>query len=146
MDNLGVKRSPSLEELFSGNDVIVELAPYHAGNHHIINEAILRSIPPGGVFVNIARGAMVDEEALIRVARERAEDLQVGLDVYEQEPLPKESALRGLPNVALLPHIAGPTKDRRRDTTRLAIENLGCFVRGEAIPNCMTPEIYDLST
>jgi phosphoglycerate dehydrogenase-like enzyme len=83
---------------------------------------------------------------LVRVARERADDLQVALDVYETEPLPKDSPLRGLPNVALLPHIAGPTKDRRRDSTALALDNLEKFVRGEEIPGLITPEVYDRST
>jgi phosphoglycerate dehydrogenase-like enzyme len=142
----GVRRSPSLEELFSGNDVVVELAPYHAKNHHIVTESLLQSIRPGGVFINIGRGAVVDEEALIRVARERADDLQVGLDVYEKEPLAKDSALRGLPNVALLPHIAGPTKDRRRDSAFLAMENLAHFVHGRAISDPITLDVYDRST
>jgi phosphoglycerate dehydrogenase-like enzyme len=142
----GVERSGSLEDLFSGSDVIIELAAYSPKNHHIVTEKLLRSIRPGGVFVNIGRGAVVDEAALVRVARERADDLQVALDVYETEPLPKDSPLRGLPNVALLPHIAGPTKDRRRDSTALALDNLEKFVRGEEIPGLITPEIYDRST
>ncbi|MEY3481435.1 MAG: D-3-phosphoglycerate dehydrogenase, partial [Verrucomicrobiota bacterium] len=142
----GVQRADSLEELFAGNDVIIELAPYSPKNHHIVTEKLLRSIRPGGVFVNIGRGAVVDEAALVRVAKERADDLQVALDVYENEPLPKDSPLRGIPNVALLPHIAGPTKDRRRDSTALALDNLEKFVRGEEIPGLITPEVYDRAT
>ena len=143
---MDVKRSPSLESLFADNEVVVELAPYHEKNHHIVTEELLRSIPPGGVFVNIGRGAVVDEAALIRVAKERADDLQVGLDVFEKEPLAVDSELRGLPNVALLPHIAGPTKDRRCDSTLLAIENLTRFARGEAVEDVVTPDIFDRST
>ena len=142
----GVQRADSLEELFAGNDVIIELAPYSPKNHHIVTEKLLRSIPSGGVFVNIGRGAVVDEAALVRVAKERADDLQVALDVYETEPLPKDSPLRGIPNVALLPHIAGPTKDRRRDSTALALDNLEKFVRGEEMPGLITPEVYDRAT
>jgi phosphoglycerate dehydrogenase-like enzyme len=141
-----VKRSTSLEELFSENDVIIELAPYHERNHHIVTEALLRSIPEGGAFINIGRGAVVDEEAMIRVAKDRIDDLQLGLDVYETEPLAVDSPLRGMPNVALLPHIAGPTKDRRCDSAALAIENMGRFARGEEIPDTITPEQYDRST
>jgi phosphoglycerate dehydrogenase-like enzyme len=142
----GVHRSSSLENLFSENDVVVELAPYHSKNHHIVTGSLLRSIPSGGVFVNIGRGAVVDESAMIDVARERADDLQIGLDVYEKEPLALDSPLRGLPNVALLPHIAGPTKDRRCDSTMLAIENIERMVRGETIPDLITPDIYDRAT
>lgn len=142
----GVERAASLEELFAGNDVIVELAAYSPKNHHIVTEKLLRSIRPGGVFVNIGRGAVVDEAALARVARERTDDLEIALDVYETEPLPKDSPLRGLRNVALLPHIAGPTKDRRRDSTALALDNLDKFIRGEKIADTITPELYDRST
>ena len=142
----GVQRSASLENLFAENDVIVELAPYHAKNHHIVTEKLLRSIKPGGAFINIGRGAVVDEAAMIRVATERQGDLQIGLDVYETEPLPADSALRGLSNVALLPHIAGPTKDRRQDTAALAVENLTRFARGEEIPDLITLDIYDRAT
>lgn len=142
----GIERSDSLENLFSQNDVVIELAAYSPKNHHIVTEKLLRSIKPGGALVNIGRGAVIDEAALVRVARERADDLQIALDVYETEPLPKDSPLRGLPNVALLPHIAGPTKDRRRDSTALALDNLEKFLRGETIPDTITPDVYDRST
>ena len=142
----GAQRSSSLENLFAHNDVIVELAPYHAKNHHIVTEKLLRSIKPGGAFINIGRGAVVDEAAMIRVATERQDDLQIGLDVYETEPLPADSALRGLSNVALLPHIAGPTKDRRQDSAALAVENLARFARGEQIHDPITLDVYDRAT
>ena len=89
---------------------------------------------------------MVDEAALIRVARDRADDLQIGLDVYETEPLPKDSPLRGIPNIALLPHIAGPTKDRRQDTASFAIENLQRFLQGKPLESLITLEIFDRAT
>jgi phosphoglycerate dehydrogenase-like enzyme len=142
----GVTRSTSLEHLFSQHDIVVELAPYTEKNHHIVTEKLLRSIRPGGTFINIGRGAVVDEAALIRVARDRAADLQIGLDVYETEPLPKDSPLRGLPNVALLPHIAGPTKDRRQDTASFAIENLQRFLQGKPLESMITLDVYDRAT
>jgi len=145
-DEHGVRRANSLEELFSQNDVIIELAPYHERNHHIVTEELLRSIPSGGAFINIGRGAVVDEAALIRVAQDRTEDLQLGLDVYEKEPLAQDSPLRGMPNVALLPHIAGPTKDRRCDSAALAIENLARFAAGEKVADAITPEQFDRAT
>jgi phosphoglycerate dehydrogenase-like enzyme len=143
MEERGVKRCHSLPDLFSRNEVIVELAPYTPENFQIVTEELLRSIRPGGVFVNIGRGEVVDEEAMIRVAKDRQEDLQIALDVYGMEPLPVDSPLRGLPNVALLPHIAGPTKDRRKDSTAFAIENLRRFIHGETISANITPEIFD---
>jgi len=142
----GVTRSHSLEHLFAEHDVIVELAPYTPKNHHIVTEKLLRSIRPGGAFINIGRGPVVDEAALIRVARDRLNDLQIGLDVYETEPLPKDSPLRGIPNIALLPHIAGPTKDRRQDTASFAIENLSRFLQGQPLESQITLDIYDRAT
>ena len=142
----GVTRSTSLEHLFSQHDIVVELAPYTEKNHHIVTEKLLRSIRPGGVFINIGRGAVVDETALIQVARDRVADLQIGLDVYETEPLPKDSPLRGLPNIALLPHIAGPTKDRRQDTASFAIENLHRFLQGKTLESLITLDVYDRAT
>jgi phosphoglycerate dehydrogenase-like enzyme len=87
---------------------------------------------------------VVDEAALIRVAREGK--IQIALDVFEQEPLPPGSLLRGLPNVTLLPHLGGPTRDRRRDSGQLALKNLRAFLRGEPLEAVITHDVYDRST
>jgi phosphoglycerate dehydrogenase-like enzyme len=142
--DLGVKRLHSLEELFRTSDIVVELAALTLENHHVVDEKLLRLIPAGGVFVNIGRGAVVDEAALVRVAREGK--IQVGLDVFEVEPLPKDSPLRGLPNVTLLPHLGGPTRDRRCDSGRLALNNLRAFLEGRPLEAVVTLEVYDRST
>ncbi len=141
---LGVERCDSLEELFSSSDVVIELAALTPENFHIVDERILRLIPPGGVFVNVGRGAVVDEAALARVAAEGK--IQVALDVYEVEPLPKDSPLRGMENVTLLPHLGGPTRDRRRDSGMLALRNLRAFVEGKPLEALVSLEVYDRST
>lgn len=138
---LGVARLASLEELFAQSDVVVELAAATPENHHVVTEGLLRMIPEGGVFVNVGRGCVVEKEGLLRVAREGR--LQIALDVYEPEPLPADSPLRGLPNVTLLPHLGGPTRDRRRDAGALAIKNLRAFLRGEPLDAVVTLEVYD---
>jgi phosphoglycerate dehydrogenase-like enzyme len=140
----GVRRADSLEKLFSTSDVVVELAAATPDNHHIVKEELLRMIPEGGVFVNVGRGCVVDEAALVRVAREGR--IQIALDVFEQEPLPPDSPLRGLPNVTLLPHLGGPTRDRRRDSGQLALRNLRAFLRGEPLEAVVTPHVYERST
>jgi phosphoglycerate dehydrogenase-like enzyme len=101
-------------------------------------------IPEWGVFVNVGRGCVVDEAALIRVASEGK--IQVALDVFEQEPLAAESPFRGMPNVTLLPHLSGPTRDRRRDCGALALKNLRAYLRGESQEALVTLDIYDRST
>jgi phosphoglycerate dehydrogenase-like enzyme len=140
----GARRAASLEELFSSNDVIIELAPLNAGTMGIVTERLLRLIPAGGVFVNVGRGSVVDEEALLRVAREGR--IQVGLDVYATEPLPADSGLRGLPNVTLLPHLGGPTTDRCRDAGVFAQRNLRAYASGQGLESVISPEVFDVST
>lgn len=137
----GVRKCETLEEIFSKSDIVVELAPETPETYHVVDEAKLRLIRPGGVFVNVGRGSVVDEEALARVAAEG--QIQVGLDVYEVEPLPAESPLRRLPNVMLLPHLGGPTKDRRRDCGRFGVENLDRYAKGEPLESEVTLDIYD---
>ena len=134
----------SLEELFSTSDVVVELVAGTPENNQIVTEKLLRSIPEGGVFVNVGRGCVVDEAALTLVAREGR--LQIALDVFEREPLPPDSPLRGLPNVTLLPHLGGPTRDRRRDSGALALKNLRAYLRGEPLEAVVTLDVYDRST
>jgi phosphoglycerate dehydrogenase-like enzyme len=96
-----VRRETSLECLFAENDVVVELAALTPANRGIVSSALLERLRPDSVFVNIARGALVDEEALVRLAR--TGQVWIGLDVYAQEPLPSDSPLRGLENVCLSP-------------------------------------------
>jgi len=141
---LNVKHLQSLDQLFAESDVVVELAAATPENLHMVTEKHLRLIPDGGVFVNVGRGCVVDPEALLRVAREGR--LQIALDVYEQEPLPADSPLRGLPNVTLLPHLGGPTRDRRRDAGALALKNLRAFLRGESLDAVVSLEVYDRSS
>jgi len=140
----GVNRSHSLEELFSQNDILVELAASTPETYHSVNEDLLRLIRPGGAFINVGRGAIVDEAALVRVAAEGR--IEVGLDVYEVEPLPVDSLLRGMPNVTLLPHLGGPTKDRRRDSGALGYLNLQRYLQGQSLESEVTLDIYDRTT
>lgn len=140
----GVKRAETLEDLFSQNDVIFELAGLTPKNVGIVTEELLRSIPEGGAFINIGRGAVVDEEAQDRVAAEGK--IQFGLDVYGVEPLPEDSPLRGNPNVTMLPHLGGPTLDRRQDSGRLAIQNIKSFLAGGELEAIITKEVFDRST
>ena len=141
---LGVHKCETLEELFSGSDVLVELAPSTPKYYHSVTEELLRMLPEDGVFVNVGRGATVDEAALGRVVKEG--HLQVGLDVYEKEPLPTDSPLRGLKNVCLLPHIGGPTIDRRQDAGKHAIAIIDGWLRGTPPEEAVSAEAYDRAT
>jgi len=139
-----VKRADSLEALFAENDVIFELAALTPKNRGIVTESLLRSIPAGGVFVNIGRGAVVDEAALARVAKDG--HIQIALDVYDKEPLAEDSPLRGLTNVLMIPHLGGPTVDRRRDAAAFGIDNIERYLKGELLQSEVTLEVYKRTT
>lgn len=140
----GVMQAPSLEALFAESEVIVEVEALTPQTRGSVTEAMLRSLPDGAVFVNVGRGAVVDCRALERVAAEGR--LQIGLDVYDPEPPPADSPLRGLPNVTLMPHVAGPTRDQRRACGARAVEALLRFAAGQPIDRPMSVEEYDRST
>lgn len=139
-----VARAASLEELFANNEVIFELAALTPKSRGMVGEKHLRMIPQGGVFINIGRGAVVDEEALLRVAQ--SSDLQIALDVYGKEPLTTDHPFRGQRNIMLLPHISGPTMDRRQDSGRLAVQNIGNYIEGKPLESVITAEVYERST
>ena len=141
---IGGTVAESLESLFATNDIIIELAPLNPHTTGSVTEKHLRSIRPGGVFVNVARAGITDEAALLRIAQEG--NIQIGLDVFIQEPLPVDSAWRGLRNVSLTPHIAGPTLDRYSDSGHYALKNLQAYVSGRPLSAIITPEIYDRAT
>jgi phosphoglycerate dehydrogenase-like enzyme len=110
----------------------------------MINAEVLACLADGGVLVNTARGAVISTEDLIAELKKKR--LWAALDVFEEEPLAKDSPLRGLENCQLIPHMAGPTPDRRVDMGKLAVENIGRYLRGEEPINRVTPDKYDLIT
>ena len=140
----GIERAASLAALFAENEIVVELAPLIPATTGIVTEKILRLIRPGGVFVNVGRGAVVDEAALLRVAREGK--ISIGLDVFTTEPLPADSGFRALPAVSLTPHTAGPTIDRYPDAGAFALKNLRAYTEDRPLEAVITPEIYDQSS
>jgi phosphoglycerate dehydrogenase-like enzyme len=140
----GVRRAASLEALFAENDIVIELAPLIAETAGCVTEKHLRLLKPGGAFINVGRGAVVDEAALLRVAQEG--DVMFGLDVFTVEPLPANSGFRGLPNVTLTPHLAGPTTDRRVDAGAFSVRNLQAYAEGRPLTAVITPEVYERIT
>lgn len=87
----------------SDYDIVVLTAPYTPETHHIISKEIIQSMKRNATLVNIARGGLIDTDALSSILNDRL-DLYAALDVFETEPLTKESPLWGLENVALSPH------------------------------------------
>lgn len=95
---------------------------------HIVNAKVLSALGPKGILVNISRGSVVDEKALVK-ALQNSEILAAGLDVYENEPdLPKE--FLEMDQLVLLPHIASATVETRQAMGQLVLENLSAFFAG----------------
>ncbi len=143
-ERLGVERVGDLKALYASNDVISIHTGNTPENFHIVNAGILGAMQDGAVLVNTARGAIIDTDAL--VAELRGGRIFAALDVFEEEPLPEDSPLRGLENCLLIPHQAGPTSDRMVDTGRLCIDNIRRYLAGEEPINQLTPARYDSMT
>ncbi len=139
-----VTRCNTLEELFSGSQIIVEFAPLTPETVGVVDERLLRLIPEDGILVNSGRGAVLDQAALTRLAQ--AGKLTLAMDVFVEEPLPPNSPLRGLPNVFLTPHMAGPTLDHYADLGLFALRNVARFFNGEPLEAVIDGYRYDHQT
>lgn len=115
------------------SDFVVVAVPGGAQTRHLINAAALQAMPPHGILINIARGDVVDETALIAALQHRR-IAGAGLDVYEQEPQ-VPPALRALDNVTLLPHLGTAALEVREAMGLMALQNLQAFAAGSALPN-----------
>ena len=122
-------RKATIDEIMSGCKIVSVHLARTPQTYHIIDERQLKRLQDGAVFINTARGSIVDEAAL---ARELATGrFKAALDVYEVEPLPMDSPLRTLDNVLLMPHMGGPTMDRRPFVTRALLDELPRVLAGE---------------
>jgi lactate dehydrogenase-like 2-hydroxyacid dehydrogenase len=103
-------------------EVLVAITPGGPETHHLVNADVLRALGPEGLFFNVARGSVVDEDALVRALQDGA-IAGAGLDVFEAEPTIPE-ALKTMENVVLLPHVASATNETRQAMGDLVVENL----------------------
>lgn len=101
----------SMEEIFESCDIISIHLAYNNSTHHMIDDTLLSKIKPGALLVNTARGAVIDEEAMIKHLEKG--DFNAALDVYSQEPINMDNPMLSLPNVLMLPHQAGVTVNLR---------------------------------
>jgi hydroxypyruvate reductase len=122
----------SLLELARWADVLVIAARADAGNRHAVDAGILAALGAEGHVVNIARGAVIDEAALIHALRKGIIS-GAGLDVFEHEPAVPEELL-ALPNVATTPHIAGGTLEAQAAMQELVCANLDAHFAGRPVP------------
>ena len=130
------KHFRTLLELAAWCDFLIVACPGGAGTRHLVNAEVLRALGAEGTLINIARGSIVDETALV-AALEQGVIKAAGLDVFEHEPHVPE-ALLGMEQVTLLPHIGSATLQTRRAMADLVVRNLTAHFAGEAL---ITPVI-----
>jgi phosphoglycerate dehydrogenase-like enzyme len=126
----------ALHEMLAECDYVVVALPLTTETTHLIGLAELKALKPSAYLVNIARGPIVDEEALIH-ALCQGWIAGAGLDVFEQEPLPAGSPLWNMENVLISPHVAGFTPRYDERATALFAENLDRYLSGEPLLNLM---------
>ncbi len=120
-------------------DHLVLVLPYSASSHHAIGAAELALMKPTATLTNVARGGIVDENALADALREQR-IAAAGLDVFEGEPA-VNPALLSLPNVVLTPHVGSATLATRRAMAELAADNLIAALGGGQAPTPINPEV-----
>lgn len=129
----------SLQHLLQQSDFVVVTVDLNAQTHHLLSHDEFALMKSSAILVNVARGAVVDEQALIH-ALQQGQILSAGLDVYEQEPL-QESPLFSMPQVVTLPHIGSATHATRQAMSDLAFDNLFAALTGATPRYMVNPQV-----
>ncbi|HEX6535937.1 MAG TPA: D-glycerate dehydrogenase [Gemmatimonadaceae bacterium] len=130
-----------LPDLLSRSDFVTLHALLTDETHHLIDEGALALMKPTAYLINVARGPVVNEAALVEALRE-GRIAGAALDVYEHEP-DMTPGLAGLPNVLLVPHIASASRETRDRMAAMAAANALAHLRRERAPNVVNPEVYE---
>ncbi|KAB8131318.1 D-glycerate dehydrogenase [Gracilibacillus oryzae] len=128
-----------MNSLLQTSDFILLMTPLTKQTHHMINAEAFKMMKPTCFFINAARGAVVDEEAMIN-ALENKEILGAGLDVFEQEPVAKDNPLLEMDNVVTLPHVGSATAETREEMKLFAAKNMLQLLKGEK-PDALIKEL-----
>ncbi len=126
-----------LKDMATYADVLLSVAPGGASTHHIINADVLAALGSDGIVINVGRGTVIDEAAMIK-ALQNGTILSAGLDVFEDEPRVPQ-ALIDIPHVVLLPHIASASHHTRKLMAQLVVDNLISWFSGKG-PVTPVPE------
>jgi lactate dehydrogenase-like 2-hydroxyacid dehydrogenase len=126
---IGYRHYPNLIDMARDADVLLVITPGGSATRHLINAEVLRALGPEGILINMARGSVVDEEALIKALRERT-ILSAGLDVFAREPqVPPE--LIAMEHVVLFPHLGSASVATRERMDQLVVDNLLAWAAGK---------------
>ena len=126
---IGYRHYPNLIDMARDADVLLVITPGGSATRHLINAEVLRALGPEGILINMARGSVVDEEALIKALREKT-ILSAGLDVFAREPhVPPE--LIAMEHVVLFPHLGSGSVVTRERMDQLVVDNLLAWSAGK---------------
>jgi glyoxylate reductase len=129
----------SLEQLLKESDFVSLHAPLNAETRHMIGGKQFALMKPTAFIINTARGAIIDEKALVRALKKK-QIAGAGLDVFEHEPnLPP--ALKAMKNVVLTPHLGSGVMEIRDKMANIVVDNIQALIDGRAPPNCVNPQV-----
>ncbi|MGJ8669271.1 MAG: 2-hydroxyacid dehydrogenase [Oceanococcus sp.] len=129
----------SFEEVIAQSDFLSLHLALCADTRHIINAKTLQQMPDHAILINSARGALIDEQALISALRKQ-QIAAAALDVFEHEPITPEHPLLALPNAIIAPHLGSATRGTRVAMAQLAVDNLLAGLEGLTMPQCVNPQ------
>ncbi|MDF1812068.1 MAG: D-glycerate dehydrogenase [Verrucomicrobiales bacterium] len=121
----------SLGDLLAQSDIVLALVPHTPSTHHLIDRDALQQMKPGAIFINVARGKVMDEAAVVDALRSGHLG-GAALDVFEEEPV-VNPAFFEMNNVVLTPHTGGATAEERKRGRMEAAENVARFLKGEPL-------------
>ncbi|ARK25201.1 D-glycerate dehydrogenase [Sporosarcina sp. P37] len=130
MEDMYGCRYAELSDLLAASDFVLILVPFNEETKGMIGEKELAQMKESGILINVARGGIVDEDALFDALRTKKIHA-AGLDVFETEPVPLDHPLLTLPNLTVLPHIGSATVKTRKAMMKRNVEALQAFARGE---------------
>jgi glyoxylate reductase len=131
-----------LDQLLAESDFVSLHSPLNKDTRHQIGPRELGMMKKTAYLINTARGALVDEAALVR-ALTRKQIAGAGLDVFEHEPT-IASALKKMPNVVLTPHLGSATPEVREAMANIVVDHILSFLAGHKLPNCVNPQVFAL--
>jgi glyoxylate reductase len=131
-----------LEQLLRESDFVSLHSPLNAQTRHQIGARELRLMKKTAFLVNTARGAIVDEAALVH-ALQKKQIAGAGLDVFEHEPK-VDKRLKAMSNVVLTPHLGSATPEVREEMAKIVADNILAFLEGRKLPNCVNPQVFAL--
>ena len=138
---LGIVRG-DLDEVLEHADILIVQVPHTPKTEKMIGERELDLLGKGRLLVNCSRGKVIDEAALIR--KVEAGELIAGLDVFEEEPLPKEHPLRSMRNVFITPHVAWNAPEHQSLFFINIVEDFERFFKGEPLQHEVTRRMFDI--